>query len=275
MEFIAGHSPYLVIKIRAQGHLDLSRLKGVLHPVHTHYDKRHGLFFLAFPSEDVDQLLQAFVTLLPDADIVETSVTSLPSQTGYIRRFSDRLTIICPGQGMGPVDGQIILRSSLAFGSGFHPTTQICMNLLEEAFLRFKIRNVFDLGTGSGVLALAARTLGAKRIVATDIDLRACMEALENVRANHCEANICVINDSYSCGRPEGFELLLANLTINTIVTIGRHFKTLVRPQAAMVLSGFTAEQVDVVCDAVGLTKVIETRNLEGWAGILAIRAGK
>ena len=129
--------------------------------------------------------------------------------------------------------------------------------------------------SASTLVTLYVKELGAKRIVATDIDFRACMEALENVRANHCEANICVVNDSYSCGRPEGFELLLANLTISTIVTIGRHFKTLVRPQAAMVLSGFTAEQVDVVCDAVGPAKVIEKRNLEGWAGILAIRAGK
>ncbi len=273
MEFDPGKSRYLIIKLRTTSPHNFSALPQYLPLVHSHYQQRHGLLSLSFTQEgqeDVEKVLKGFVSHFPQADILETSLSPSPAPVGYIKRFSEKLVLHCPENNEPSPEGHMVVRSSLSFGSGFHPTTEICMSLLEEAFSRKEVERVFDLGTGSGILALAAYKLGVKRVLAADIDLKACVEALDNVRCNCAENGIYVVNGSHSSARDGSFDLLLANLTVSTILTIGAHLPPVLKEGGLMILSGFTPEQFPEIEKAVESPRILQKMDREGWAGFLA-----
>jgi len=106
----------------------------------------------------------------------------------------------------------IILDPGVVFGTGTHITTQDCLKALELVFSREKIESVLDLGTGTGLLALAASRLGCKKILAVDFNFLAARTALKNVRLNKLEDQIIIVQ-----GRAEDFidspsDLMIANI---------------------------------------------------------------
>jgi ribosomal protein L11 methyltransferase len=106
----------------------------------------------------------------------------------------------------------IILDPGVVFGAGTHTTTQDCLNALELVFSREKIESVLDLGTGTGLLALAASRLGCKNILAVDFNFLAASTALRNVRLNRLQDQIIIVQ-----GRAEDFidspsDLVIANI---------------------------------------------------------------
>ncbi len=269
MEFLHDEEMFLVIKVLCEDPGEYESVEKSLPLTLKTYDKKKQLLTFAFPPGEIDSLLSRFSSLYPQAEILETGLASNPERTGYVKQFTDQITIVSPGTGVEALDDEIIINSSLSFGSGFHPTTELCIRLLEQAFSLRKIERVFDLGTGSGVLALAAARLGARKILAADIDYRACQEAMENVMRNKETRRVCVVCSSYWCAGHEVFDLLLANLTISTILTLGRGFPPLMKPGGLMVLSGFTCEQCEHVMNVLSATQIIEQIALEGWAGLL------
>ncbi|MEJ5366036.1 MAG: 50S ribosomal protein L11 methyltransferase [Desulfosoma sp.] len=106
----------------------------------------------------------------------------------------------------------IVLNPGLVFGSGMHPTTQLCLRLLGRVFRPDAMMTVVDLGTGTGVLALAAARLGARRVVAVDVNPLAVREAAANVRQNGLSGKIFpVAAQSLDAIGPFG-DVLLMNL---------------------------------------------------------------
>ncbi|MBW2640416.1 MAG: 50S ribosomal protein L11 methyltransferase, partial [Deltaproteobacteria bacterium] len=106
----------------------------------------------------------------------------------------------------------IILDPGVVFGAGTHTTTQDCLKALELVFSREKIESVLDLGTGTGLLALAASRLGCKNILAVDFNFLAASTALRNVRLNQLQDHIIIVQ-----GRAEDFidspsDLVIANI---------------------------------------------------------------
>jgi ribosomal protein L11 methyltransferase len=106
----------------------------------------------------------------------------------------------------------IILDPGVVFGVGTHTTTQDCLKALELVFSREKIESVLDLGTGTGLLALAASRLGCKSILAVDFNFLAASTALRNVRLNRLQDHIIIVQ-----GRAEDFidspsDLVIANI---------------------------------------------------------------
>ena len=106
----------------------------------------------------------------------------------------------------------IILDPGVVFGAGTHTTTQDCLEALELIFSREKIDSVLDLGTGTGLLALAASRLGCKNILAVDFNFLAARTALRNVRLNQLQDQIIIVQ-----GRAEDFidsasDLVIANI---------------------------------------------------------------
>ncbi|MGD9083091.1 MAG: 50S ribosomal protein L11 methyltransferase [Desulfobacterales bacterium] len=106
----------------------------------------------------------------------------------------------------------IILDPGVVFGAGTHTTTQDCLNALELLFSREKIESVLDLGTGTGLLALATARLGCKKILAVDFNFLAATTALRNVRLNQLQDQIIIVQ-----GRAEDFidspsDLVIANI---------------------------------------------------------------
>jgi ribosomal protein L11 methyltransferase len=141
----------------------------------------------------------------------------------------------------------------MSFGTGHHPTTYLMMEQMES--IDFKNKSVFDFGTGTGVLAILAKKLGAIAVLAIDNDEWSINNAQENVAMNHCSTITLALGE---CPPEIGaFDIILANITLNVI---SAHINALVgvaKKGAAFVFSGFlyTDEaKISAVLKQAGLT---------------------
>ncbi len=268
MEFRPG-AKYLQVKVATKDQGLWAKRARELGALETFYDQAQEIFILTFEASNINETLRRILDAFPEADILEAGLSSAPRPAGYRKVYTKDLIIVSPGPEVEPRPGEVIIRSNLSFGSGYHPTTELSIKLIPEAFALAPIKTVFDLGTGSGILALCAARLGAERILAADIDYRACKEALHNVSLNQARHQILVVCGSYDVARPKGFDLLLANLTIGVMTGLAPSFPDLVKEGGLAILSGFTSGQVPEVLAALGQGRVIKEMNLEGWAGLL------
>jgi ribosomal protein L11 methyltransferase len=111
-----------------------------------------------------------------------------------------------------PPPSAVLLDPSVVFGDGTHPTTASCLTLLADTVRTHQIRSLLDLGTGTGILALAASRLGVKRIMAVDKNRAAVCTALRNVEANHLSASIEVTEGDARLFIDTPFDVVAANL---------------------------------------------------------------
>jgi len=118
---------------------------------------------------------------------------------------------------------QIILDPSVIFGSGFHATTRLCLETLEKLMQgNSKVKTVLDLGTGTGLLAIAAANLGAERVLAIDNNPLACKVCKRNLELNNCTDKVTVQQVDLLTNLPDSsqFDLIIANLYKGLLVTI-------------------------------------------------------
>jgi ribosomal protein L11 methyltransferase len=120
----------------------------------------------------------------------------------------------------GPGETVIRLEPGLAFGSGYHPTTRMCLKLLRQVYEADTPEQVLDLGTGTGVLALAALTLGARRVVAVEYNDLAVRTAAKNVRHNRREDDVLVIHGDARHFSHLAADLVLANLHLDVLLDL-------------------------------------------------------
>lgn len=180
------------------------------------------------------------------------------------QRFGQRLWI-CPSW-MEPPEPEavnLILDPGLAFGTGTHPTTSLCLTWLDQADLTAK--TVIDYGCGSGILALAALKLGASEVQAVDIDEQAIQATRNNALTNALEGN------SLSIGFPEGLEgpvdLIIANILLAPLITLGSRFRSLLKDEGKLVVSGLLKEQAVQLIEAYQTYFKHElTNNQEEWS---------
>jgi ribosomal protein L11 methyltransferase len=160
-------------------------------------------------------------------------------------QFGERLWI-CPSWHTPPAPDavNIMLDPGLAFGTGTHPTTALCLNWLDQADLKGKY--VIDYGCGSGILAIAAALLGAERVIGVDTD----PQALEATRANAARNGVEI--EAYLPGDcpDEPCDLLLANILAGPLQTLAPRFANLAKPSAGLVLSGILEVQAQEVSDS-------------------------
>jgi ribosomal protein L11 methyltransferase len=142
----------------------------------------------------------------------------------------------------------IAIEPGMAFGTGTHATTRGCLEFLEKAagFLRGKDFAALDVGTGSGILAIALAKLGARSIWAVDNDPLALKVARENVSRNGVEKNVHLSGAELRRTR-KSFSLVVANLTAETILGLSDALVKKVKPKGFLVLSGILQKQARTV----------------------------
>jgi ribosomal protein L11 methyltransferase len=174
---------------------------------------------------------------------------------------------------LAPDDVPIRLDPGMAFGTGTHPTTQLCLAAVAKHLKPGE--PVIDLGTGSGILAIAAAKLGFGHVLAYDIDAEAVRVARENVAANDVSDRITVEKGSLTELLAAGVQapFVLANILARTIIELFDHgLAQLATPGGLIVLSGILESQAFEVIAALkrhGLTLVAQER-LEDWVALIA-----
>jgi ribosomal protein L11 methyltransferase len=186
------------------------------------------------------------------------------------RCFADRLWIV-PSWHAPPPDADLVitLDPGMAFGTGTHPTTGLCMEwLIRDAAV--KDRCVLDYGCGSGILAIAAAKLGARTVAAVDIDVEACRVAHENAALNTCTA--IAIGTPASLGT-DTFDVLVANLLLRPVLELKSEFLARLNSRGKIGLSGLMSDQVSMVLDAYADAFELNPPVLRGeWALITGTR---
>ena len=160
----------------------------------------------------------------------------------------------------------------MAFGTGLHPTTQLCLVALEE-LVTPKAR-ILDLGTGSGILAIAAAKLGARSVLALDNDSIAIKTARENVAINQVQKTVNARYGSLA-EVTESYDLLVVNILAKVIIEmaqkgLARH----VRPGGTLIAAGIIADQERKVAAALEREgfALAKQRQIEDWVCLEAER---
>ena len=192
-----------------------------------------------------------------------------------------------------PEDIVIEIDPGLAFGSGLHPTTQLCLKLFENMPLQGK--SLFDVGTGSGVLSIAAYRLGARPIRAVDIDDVAIRVAEENFERNGIYGSHPTSNKNKGPQQPfpaekplietavgsaadsEGrqWEIVVANILAHILIDLMPDLAAALASNGTLILSGMIAEQeADVTAAAADQNlRLVDRRMEEDWVALLAKRS--
>jgi ribosomal protein L11 methyltransferase len=135
---------------------------------------------------------------------------------------------------------------SLAFGTGLHPTTQLCLKEMDRIM---PVKSFLDVGTGSGILALAAARCGVPRVVALDNDPEACRVARENLDKNGMRDKVEVIEGAIT-QVPGSYALIAANILSGTLIPMAAALAQHLSPGGALLLSGLLIDEVDEVLAA-------------------------
>ena len=162
-------------------------------------------------------------------------------------QFGRRLWIRPSGSTITQPDAVIVdLDPGLAFGTGTHPTTALCLHWLDGQDLHG--RTVIDFGCGSGVLGIAALKLGAARVVAVDHDPQAVLATRDNAARNAVDDRIEVLHsDGFA---DHNADLVMANILANVLITLAPKIQRLVKPGGTLVMSGVLQAQADDVMRA-------------------------
>jgi len=172
----------------------------------------------------------------------------------------------------------IEIEAALAFGTGHHGTTLGCLLLLDELLRRRTPRRILDLGTGAGVLGIAAARALRRRVLASDIDPRAVAVARGNARRNGA-GNLLEVVVAKGFAAPiftrrRRFDLVLANILANPLKTLAVPMARHLAPQAQVILSGLLPDQTNGVIAAYRYAGLRLTKRIEraGWSSLLLDR---
>ena len=174
----------------------------------------------------------------------------------------------------------IEIEAALAFGTGHHGTTRGCLLLLDHVLKAWRPRRVLDLGTGTGVLAIAAAKALQENVLASDIDPLSVRVAQENARLNgsgHLVQAIPATGFSAPQFAQAGpFDLVLANILANPLRQLATPMARHLAPSALVILSGLLTPQAASVIAAYRARGLVPVRHLriEGWSSLLLRNAG-
>ena len=168
-----------------------------------------------------------------------------------------------------PGDKVLHLDPGMAFGTGTHHTTNMCMQILEDIVK--PDMTVFDVGCGSGILAMTAALLGAKEIKAVDIDGTAVKVAKENIALNKLSADIDIAQGDLLHGTKGRADVIVANIIADIIIMLLPDIPGKLNPQGKFLASGIIDDRladVEAAAKEVGM-QVVSVRHKGGWSAVL------
>ena len=235
------------------------------------------VFFADAASRDL--AASALAAECPDASLrgleVDDEDWARRSQENLTPITVGRVTVTPPWHALsGPAtaghDGhiQIVIAPSMGFGTGHHSTTRLCLAALQTLDLRG--RRVLDIGTGSGVLAIAARALGAAEAIGLDCDADAIQAANENLGANpHIDHTRMVVGDLRTTHLSPA-DVVLANLTGTLLAQSAGVLVAAARLGGTLILSGLLMHERDEVVSAFGpQAALLGETSEDGWMGLV------
>jgi ribosomal protein L11 methyltransferase len=232
-----------------------------------------GLYESDADIDEVTRIARAVFQGLSDQPFPELKVDILENED-WTRKwienfkpiaFGSRLWI-CPSwtPAPNPEAVNLMLDPGLAFGTGTHPTTALCLKWLDSADLQNKV--VIDYGCGSGILGIAALLLGAKKVIAVDTDPQALAATLDNAQRNN------VASGSIECFLPEDCpqleaDLVLANILAKPLYELKDRLASLCKAGGNIVLSGLLREQAEGLSSHYSSPFKMEPASFEGdWS---------
>lgn len=186
-------------------------------------------------------------------------------------RVGIRVVVRPPWQTYDPGDDDIVvlLDPGMAFGTGTHPTTQTALRLLET--LELDGRTVFDVGTGSGIIAIAAAKLGARKVDGVDIDPVSVRQAQTNIDLNGVRDTVTIWQSGMEAtdSTLPTYDIVVANIIARVLVDISEQIAASVDAAGTLVLSGIidSKEQSVIDCYAALGFEMIDRQQIEDWIG--------
>ncbi|PWW26524.1 ribosomal protein L11 methyltransferase [Cytobacillus oceanisediminis] len=190
-------------------------------------------------------------------------------------KISERFTIVPTWEEYTPVSSDeliIELDPGMAFGTGTHPTTVMCIQALERTVKQGD--NVVDVGTGSGVLSIAAAMLGAESVKALDLDEVAVNSARLNIKLNKVQHIVDVSQNNLLDGVEQGADVVVANILAEVILRFTDDVASVVKEGGYFIASGIIQQKKQEVRDAIAASgfEIEETIQMEDWVAIVGKR---
>jgi ribosomal protein L11 methyltransferase len=174
-----------------------------------------------------------------------------------------------------PHEHAILIDAGQAFGTGHHGTTAGCLDMLGKVLKRRRFRNVLDLGTGSGVLAIAAAKAMPENVLASDIDPVSTIVARENIRLNHVASRVaCITAKGFGHAafkERAPFDLILANILARPLELLARDLSAHLARPGTVILSGLLPHQRARIVSAYGAQglRLSRVHLREGWLTLM------
>ncbi|WP_147532410.1 50S ribosomal protein L11 methyltransferase [Bacillus marasmi] len=188
-------------------------------------------------------------------------------------KISERFTIVPTWEDYTPVSSDeliIELDPGMAFGTGTHPTTVMCVQALERTVK--KGDECIDVGTGTGVLSIAAAMLGSSKVTALDLDEVAVHSAILNIKLNKVNDVVSVAQNNLLDGISEQVDIVVANILAEVILRFTDDVAKVVKPGGYFIASGIIGQKKQQVKEAIEQVDftIQETLVMEDWVAFIA-----
>ena len=191
-------------------------------------------------------------------------------QSSKPMRFGEKLWIY-PDHLINNLEGKVCvnLNPGLAFGTGSHPTTRLCLEWLEKSNLDQK--SVLDYGCGSGILGISAIKLGAKSVTAIDLDPQAVIASKNNAEKNHVQQEIKITDNNKKIEK--NFNIIVANILAKPLIELAPYFYKKLNQDGVICLSGILEGQINIIKDAyLKYFNLSEIKIKDGWVMMSGIK---
>ncbi len=228
------------------------------------------------PAEAISHLKTRFTELKIDTEISVIGVKEEDWAGAWKKyykplRIGERLVVVPAWEKYDAKEGDLILKMDpgMAFGTGTHETTRLVAMLIEKYVKENDV--CLDLGTGSGILAIAASKLGAKSVNAYDIDPVAVRVANENVNDNGITNITCGRSDLFAGVEEKTYDLICANIVADIIIRMLPDVEKFLKPGGILITSGIIEERAEEVLKAAENTPLeyVEMKEEKSWCAIV------